>query len=109
MAIKLSSLMGMDIYTDNAQYIGKVYDVILDLQKGEVVRLTLEPIRVTSKEDAKRVFKEKTILYKNVKAAENIIIVSTGANAVQDDGMDEEPKMPEKPAPYSYRYRRPPA
>ncbi|PIO04031.1 hypothetical protein COT48_02480, partial [Candidatus Woesearchaeota archaeon CG08_land_8_20_14_0_20_47_9] len=40
MAIKVSQLMGMDVYTDNATFVGKVYDVILDLQKGEVVRLT---------------------------------------------------------------------
>ena len=109
MSVKLSSLMGMDIYTDNATYVGKVFDIILDLQKGEVVRLTMEPIKVTSKEEAKRVFKEKTVLYKNVKAAENIIIVNTGPNAVSEEEMDETPKMAEKPQPYSYRYRRTPA
>ncbi|MFH0834877.1 MAG: PRC-barrel domain-containing protein, partial [Candidatus Micrarchaeota archaeon] len=68
MAIKVSQLMGMDVYTDNATFVGKVYDVILDLQKGEVVRLTLEPISASSKDDAKRVFREKTIMFKSVKA-----------------------------------------
>ena len=57
MSVKLSQLIGMDIYTDTALFVGKVYDVILDLQKGEVVRLTMEPIKVASKEEAKRVFK----------------------------------------------------
>ncbi|MFH1200650.1 MAG: PRC-barrel domain-containing protein [Candidatus Micrarchaeota archaeon] len=107
MAVKLSQLMGMDIYTDNAQYVGKVYDVILDLQKGEIARLTLEPIHVTSKEEAKRVFREKTVLYKSVKAVENIVIV--GAQGHIGGEMDEaEPvsSEPAKPMPYSYRYKK---
>lgn len=107
MTVKLSQLIGMDIYTDNAQFVGKVYDVILDLQKGEVVRLTLEPIKVASKEEAKRVFREKTVMYRSVKAVEKIIIVSaTGAAPTSEDLEEEKPSGPEKPMPYSYRYRK---
>ncbi len=105
MAVKISQLMGMDIYTDNAQYIGKVYDIILDLQKGEVVRLTLEPIRVSSKEEAKRVFREKTILYKSVKAVDRIVIVGEGAQKAAEQELPE-PEAPAKPMPYSYRYKK---
>ena len=105
MTLKISQLMGMDVYTDNAQYVGKVYDAIIDLQKGEVVRLTLEPIKVTSKEEAKRVFREKTILYKSVKAADRIVIISPSAATETEE---ETAPAEEKPAPaaYSYRYRR---
>ncbi len=105
MTLRLSQLIGLDIYTDNAVFIGKVHDIILDLEKGEVVRLTLEPIRAASREDAKRVFKDKTVLYKSVKAVEKIVIVSSSPIA------EPEPE-PEKAAfqsqhmPYSYRYRR---
>ena len=67
--LKVSQLIGMDIYTDSANQLGKVYDVIIDLQKGEIVRLTLEPIKATSKDEARKVFREKTILYSSVKAA----------------------------------------
>ena len=70
--IKMSQLINMDVYTDKADYIGKVFDVIIDLQKGEAARLTLEPIRAADKDEAKRVFKEKTIMYKNVRAVEKI-------------------------------------
>ncbi len=99
--------MGMDIYTDNAQFIGKVFDVILDLQKGEVVRLTLEPIRVASKEEAKRVFREKTILYKSVKAVDRIVIVSADhSQRAAEEPMEEETAAPAKPMPYSYRYKK---
>jgi len=98
--------MGMDVYTDNAQLVGRVYDVIIDLQKGEVVRLTLEPIMASSKEEAKRVFREKTVMYKSVKAVDRIIIISPHA---EREGMEEVVQQePQKPLPYSYRYRRPP-
>ncbi|MFH1751287.1 MAG: PRC-barrel domain-containing protein [Candidatus Micrarchaeota archaeon] len=107
MTVKLSQLIGMDIYTDNAQFVGKVYDVILDLQKGEVVRLTLEPIKVASKDEAKRVFREKTIMYRSVKAVEKIIIVTQSGSAQTTTELeDEKPAAPDKPMPYSYRYRK---
>ncbi|MFA6049532.1 MAG: PRC-barrel domain-containing protein [Candidatus Micrarchaeia archaeon] len=104
MTIKASQLMGMDIYTDNATFVGKVYDIIIDLQKGEIVRLTLEPIKAASKDEAKRIFREKTVMYKSVKAVEKIIIVSSSAPLSEPE--EEEPAEPAKPAPYSYRYRR---
>ncbi|MFQ5406698.1 MAG: PRC-barrel domain-containing protein [Candidatus Micrarchaeia archaeon] len=104
MAIKASQLMGMDVYTDNAQFVGKVYDIIIDLQKGELVRLTLEPIKLTTKDEAKRIFREKTILYKSVKAVEKIIIVSSTAPLAEPEEPEEEPTPAKQP--YSYRYRR---
>lgn len=104
--IKISQLMGMDIYTDKASYVGKVYDIIIDLQKGEVVRMTLEPIKAASKEEAKRVFKEKTVMYKSVKSVDRIVLI-TGA-PVAEEPVEEVAPAPAKEAsvPYSYRYRR---
>lgn len=104
MAVKVSQLMGMDVYTDGAKFLGKVYDVIIDLQKGEVVRLTLEPIKAASKEEAKRVFHEKTIMYKSVKAADRIII--TSPNTIVEEETEPTPAAPAKPLPYSYKYHR---
>ncbi len=95
----------MDIYTDNAQFVGKVYDIIIDLQKGELVRLTLEPIKAASKDEAKRIFREKTVMYKSVKAVEKIIIVSS-ATPLSEPEEEEAPAEPAKAVPYSYRYRR---
>ena len=105
MSMKLSQLMGMDVYTDTANYVGKVYDAIIDLQKGEVTRLTLEPIKASSKDEAKRIFQEKTIMYKSVKAVEKIIITST-APVMAEPEAEPEPAAPKKPLPYSSRYRR---
>ncbi len=104
MALKMSQLIGMDVYTDKADFVGKVYDVIIDLQKGEAARLTLEPIRAASKEDAKRIFKEKTIMYKSVKAVEKIIIVSS--QPVMEEPEEPVEAAPKKALPYSARYRR---
>ncbi|MFH1779828.1 MAG: PRC-barrel domain-containing protein [Candidatus Micrarchaeota archaeon] len=104
MATKISQLIGMDIFTDDAVPVGKVYDVIIDLQKGEVVRLTLEPIRASSKDEAKRVFREKTVMYKSVKAVNKIVIISSTQRVFDEE---EEP-APEtnKPMPFSYKYKR---
>ena len=104
MTLKMSQLIGMDVYTDKADYIGKVYDVIIDLQKGEAARLTLEPIRAASSEEAKRIFKEKTVMYKSVKAVEKIVIVSS-MPVMDAPEAEEEPAM-KKPLPYSHRYKR---
>ena len=107
MTVKLSYLIGLDIYTDTAQFIGKVYDIIIDLEKGEIVRLTLEPIKAASKDDAKRIFKEKTVLYKTVKAVEKIIIVSPNMPVEEEPAQAAQPAFQSKSMPYSYRYRRP--
>lgn len=78
MSIRLSKLYGMDIFSDAGKYLGKVYDIIVDVEKGEVVRLTLESIHTASREDAMRIIKEKTVLYKNVRSLEDVIVVSKG-------------------------------
>lgn len=103
--MKISQLMGMDVYTDRATMVGKVYDAIIDLQKGEVTRLTLEPIKAASKDEAKRVFQEKTILYKNVKAVDRVVLISS-TNVVEATEPEPEPEMPKKALPYSSKYRK---
>ena len=97
MTIRLSKLFGMDIYTGNAEYKGKVFDVIINLEKGRLETITTEALKARSKQEAKKIISEKSIPYKNVKAAKDIIIVGTKA-------VTAEP-APEK-APAHYRYRR---
>lgn len=72
----MSKLYGMDIYTDTGKFLGKVQDLIVDLEKGEVVRITMEPISFRTKEDARRILGEASILYKNVKSVEDVVVVS---------------------------------
>lgn len=75
MTTKLSRMYGMDIFTDSGKFIGNAQDFILDTESGEVVRVLLEPLPA-SKEDAKRVLREKSVMYKNVKSVEDVIVVA---------------------------------
>lgn len=77
MATRISNIYGMDIYTDAGSFLGRVQDVIVDLEKGEIVRLTMEPLNfLVSKEEAMRILKEKSILYKSVRSVEDVVIVT---------------------------------
>jgi sporulation protein YlmC with PRC-barrel domain len=73
--MRLSQMYGMDIFTDGGKYVGTAHDFIVDVEKGEVVRILLENIP-RSKEEAKRVIKEKSVLYNNVRSVEDVIVVS---------------------------------
>ena len=76
MTMKLSRLYGMDIYSDGGRYLGRAQDFIVDLEKGDVIRITMEPLSAMSKDEAKRIIKDKSVLYKNVKSVEDVIVVS---------------------------------
>ncbi len=78
MSMRMSRLYGMDIYTDSGKFLGKVQDIIVDLEKGEIVRVTMEPISFRTKDDAKRILGEASILYKNVRSVEDVVVVSKG-------------------------------
>lgn len=74
MAMKISDLYGMDVFTDTGKFLGTVQDLIIDVERGEITRLLLEPLP-TSKERALQVIKEKSVLYKNVKSVEDVIVI----------------------------------
>jgi sporulation protein YlmC with PRC-barrel domain len=81
MTMRVSKLYGMDIFSDGGRYLGKVFDIIIDVEKGDIVRLTLESIQAASREEAQRIIRERTILYKNVKSVEDVIVVGRGTAA----------------------------
>ena len=76
MTMKLSELYGMDVFTDSGKFLGTAQDFIVDLESGAIVRILLEPLP-SSKEQAKIVLREKSILYKNVKSVEDVIVVKS--------------------------------
>jgi sporulation protein YlmC with PRC-barrel domain len=82
MGTKLSRLYGMDIFSDTGKFIGNAQDFIVDLEGGEVSRILLEALP-GGKEDAKKALREKSILYKNVKSVEDVIVVTKGPSAAQ--------------------------
>ncbi len=76
MAIRASKLYGLDIYDSDGRYLGKVNDLILNLETGEVVRLTTEPLKANiTKEELPKLLKRKSVMYKRVKAVRDILIV----------------------------------
>ena len=66
----------MDIFTDKARYIGKVEDVILNLDGGEVMRLTIEPLRegALSKDRIGAILRTKSIKYSDVTEMGDVIM-----------------------------------
>ena len=77
MTTKLSRLYGMDIFTDSGKFIGNAQDFIVDFESGEVSRILLEQLPV-GKDDAKKALRERSILYKNVKSVEDVIVITKG-------------------------------
>jgi sporulation protein YlmC with PRC-barrel domain len=77
MSKRLSELYGMDIYTQKAMYVGKVEDVILNLDKGEIMRLCLKSFRGggLSSEDVRKVLAEDSVSYDEVVEVGDIILV----------------------------------
>jgi sporulation protein YlmC with PRC-barrel domain len=73
--MKLSEIYRMDIYSDSGQYLGEVQDIIVDLEKGEVSRLLMMPMK-SVKGDVRRTLMQKSVLYKSVKNVGDVVLVS---------------------------------
>ncbi|MBI4052402.1 MAG: PRC-barrel domain-containing protein [Candidatus Diapherotrites archaeon] len=91
MTVRLSKLFGMDIYTTTSEYKGKVYDLVINLEKGRVETITTEPLRAKSKQDAKRIISEKSVPYRNVKSAKDIVLVGVGKDVSEDESVEAPP------------------
>ena len=85
MTTRISKLFGMDIYTTDAEYKGKVFDLVINLEKGRIETITTEPLKVKSKQEAKKIISEKSIPYRNVKAAKDILLVGRGPSAPEPE------------------------
>ena len=76
MGIRASKLYGLDIYDTDGGYVGKASDLIVNLEKGEVVRITTEPLKSSlTKEDLPEIIQKKSVLYRRVTSAKDILIV----------------------------------
>jgi len=80
----------MDIYSDAGKYLGRVIDLILDLEKGEVIRVTMQPLTTVSREEARKILREASVLYKNVKSVEDVVVVTKGTAAEKMMELPEE-------------------
>ena len=75
MSVRLSKMYGMDIFSAEAGYIGKVNDMIINLEAGEVVRLTTVPLRDIMQSNAKDILQKNSILFKRVKSVKDIVLI----------------------------------
>jgi len=96
MVLRLSQLFGKDIYTESGDYRGKVFDLVINLEKGIVETITLEPLRARSKIEAKKIILEKSIPYTRVKAVKDIVVIGP-------ERKEAKPKEEEKQK-YSFRH-----
>ena len=79
--VNLSSLVGKDVYTRNAKYVGKVDDTMIDTEKGNIYGFAVAMsrdsflFRVLSRSEQGT---KKTILipYREVLAADDIVLVT---------------------------------
>ncbi len=105
MTVRISKLFGMDIYTDNAEYKGKIFDLIINLEKGKIETMTTEPLKVRTKQEARKIITERSIPYQNVISAKDILLVGTRARPVEQPVEEENQPTLRRPS-YSSTYRR---
>jgi len=74
--LRLSELFGRDIFTQDGTYKGKIYDIVVNLETGSMETITTAPLKVRTKQEAKKIISEKSIPYKSVWAVKDIIIVN---------------------------------
>ncbi len=85
--MKISEIYRMDIYSDGGEYLGEVQDVILDLEKGEVSRLLMMPMK-GMRGDVKKMLMQKSVLYKSVKNVGDVVLVSAPSR-IQETSKEE--------------------
>lgn len=86
--LRLSELFGKDIYTDTGDYKGKVYDIVINLETGKLETITTEPLKVKTKQQAKKIITEKSIPYRNVLAVKDIVIVASKGRKIEETAED---------------------
>ncbi len=91
MTTRISKLFGMDIYSTSAEYKGKVFDLVINLEKGRIETITTEALKFRSKQEAKKVISEKSIPYRNVRSAKDILLVGNTPTHPEEEEAEEAP------------------
>jgi sporulation protein YlmC with PRC-barrel domain len=79
MSKKLSALYGLDIYSTSGSYIGKVEDILLNLEEGVVMSIYLKPLNgvAVDSTELKRIIKEEGVSYDGVSSVGDIILTKS--------------------------------
>jgi len=78
MSKRLSELYGLTIYTNKGQYVGRVEDIVVNIEKGEVMCLCLKSFKSMREggDEIRRVLKEESISYDDVIEVGDIVLVN---------------------------------
>jgi sporulation protein YlmC with PRC-barrel domain len=106
MTMRISKLFGMDLYETNATYRGKVYDLVVNLESGIIETITTQPLKVSSKKEAKKIMTEHSIPYKKVISVDDIILINSGNVPVAEREVVREPVSEEPSNDYDSRIRK---
>lgn len=76
MSKKLSYFYGLNIYTEKAEYVGRVEEVILDIKEGEVMWLSFKSLKHKTllNEEIKQILREDTLPYTEILQVGDIVI-----------------------------------
>jgi sporulation protein YlmC with PRC-barrel domain len=106
MTMRISKLFGMDLYETNATYRGKVYDLVVNLESGVIETITTQPLKVSSKKEAKKIMTEHSIPYKKVISVDDIILINSGNVPVAERQVVREPVVEEEDNNHDAKIRR---
>ena len=104
MTMRLAKLFGMDIFTTDSEYRGKVFDIVVNLEKGKLETITTEPLKATTKAEAKKIIGEKSIPYRNVRSVKDIVLVASRVSPPEEEEVVE--KAPSRPSYYRQYLRK---
>jgi sporulation protein YlmC with PRC-barrel domain len=93
MTVRLSQLFGKDIYTESGDYKGKVFDLVVNLEKGVIETITMEPLRAKTKLEAKKIILEKSVPYNKVKAVKDIMVIGSSKKEDAPIAKEEEQEV----------------
>jgi sporulation protein YlmC with PRC-barrel domain len=75
MSKRLSELYGTDVYSVGGEYVGRVEEVILNLEKGSVMSLCFKHFKESSNDEIKRILKEDSVSFDTVSTVGDIVLV----------------------------------
>ena len=83
MSKRISELLGMDIYSldgKSVKYVGKIHDLVINVQEGRVTTITTESLanklKVRAVQEAEEIIRSKSIAFDKVQAVGDIVLVA---------------------------------
>ena len=79
------------------------FDLVINLEKGRIETITTEPLKPRTKQEAKKILSEKSVPYRYVVSAKDIVVINP---AKRQDYREEEGEAPQPQQRKPYLPRR---